>query len=39
MEHIGAGHFMGMFHIGNLAHDNVINSLNLFTKEVMPRLH
>ena len=31
MEHIGAGHFMGMFHIGNLSHAHVIHSLNLFT--------
>jgi len=38
MAHIGAGHFMGMFHIGNLSHAHVINSLNLFTKEVMPWL-
>src|SRR4029434_6413768 len=36
MQHVGAGHFMGMFHIGNLAHDHVIKSLDLFTKEVMP---
>jgi len=27
-----------MFHIGNLAHEKVINSLNLFKKEIMPRL-
>jgi alkanesulfonate monooxygenase SsuD/methylene tetrahydromethanopterin reductase-like flavin-dependent oxidoreductase (luciferase family) len=38
MRQIGAGHFMGMFHIGNLAHDKVISSLNLFHKEVMLRL-
>ena len=38
MQRVGAGHFMGMFHIGNLAHDTVINSLNLFHTEVMPRL-
>jgi alkanesulfonate monooxygenase SsuD/methylene tetrahydromethanopterin reductase-like flavin-dependent oxidoreductase (luciferase family) len=38
MSQIGADHFMGMFHIGNLAHDKVINSLNLFKKEIMPRL-
>ena len=38
MQQVGAGHFMGMFHIGNLAHDNVITSLNLFKKEIMPRL-
>ena len=29
---------MGMFHIGNLKHDKVINSLDLFTKEIMPTL-
>jgi hypothetical protein len=29
---------MGMFHIGNLAHDKVVSSLNLFKKEIMPRL-
>jgi alkanesulfonate monooxygenase SsuD/methylene tetrahydromethanopterin reductase-like flavin-dependent oxidoreductase (luciferase family) len=38
MQQVGAGHFMGMFHIGNLAHDQVINSLNLFSAEIMPRL-
>jgi alkanesulfonate monooxygenase SsuD/methylene tetrahydromethanopterin reductase-like flavin-dependent oxidoreductase (luciferase family) len=38
MKQIGANHFMGMFHIGNLPHKNVISSLNLFRKEVMPRL-
>ncbi|HEX9661120.1 MAG TPA: LLM class flavin-dependent oxidoreductase, partial [Candidatus Binatia bacterium] len=30
MKQVGADHFMGMFHIGNLPHDRVINSLNLF---------
>jgi alkanesulfonate monooxygenase SsuD/methylene tetrahydromethanopterin reductase-like flavin-dependent oxidoreductase (luciferase family) len=39
MKQVGAGHFMGMFHIGNLHHDKVISSLNLFRKEIMPRLH
>ena len=38
MSQIGADHFMGMFHIGNLAHDKVMNSLNLFKKEIMPGL-
>jgi alkanesulfonate monooxygenase SsuD/methylene tetrahydromethanopterin reductase-like flavin-dependent oxidoreductase (luciferase family) len=38
MKQIGADHFMGMFHIGNLAHDKVVSSLNLFKKEIMPRL-
>ena len=27
-----------MFHIGNLPHEKVINSLNLFKIEIMPRL-
>jgi alkanesulfonate monooxygenase SsuD/methylene tetrahydromethanopterin reductase-like flavin-dependent oxidoreductase (luciferase family) len=39
MNQVGANHFMGMFHIGNLPHDKVIGSLNLFKKEIMPRLH
>ena len=39
MKQIGADHFMGMFHIGNLAHERVISSLNLFKKEIMPRLN
>jgi alkanesulfonate monooxygenase SsuD/methylene tetrahydromethanopterin reductase-like flavin-dependent oxidoreductase (luciferase family) len=38
MRQVGAAHFMGMFHIGNLAHHQVISSLNLFHREVMPRL-
>jgi len=29
---------MGMFHIGNLDHQKVIASLDLFKKEVMPQL-
>jgi alkanesulfonate monooxygenase SsuD/methylene tetrahydromethanopterin reductase-like flavin-dependent oxidoreductase (luciferase family) len=39
MKQIGANHFMGMFHIGNLHHDKVVSSLNLFKNEIMPRLH
>jgi alkanesulfonate monooxygenase SsuD/methylene tetrahydromethanopterin reductase-like flavin-dependent oxidoreductase (luciferase family) len=39
MKQVGAGHFMGMFHIGNLHHEKVISSLNLFKQEIMPRLH
>jgi alkanesulfonate monooxygenase SsuD/methylene tetrahydromethanopterin reductase-like flavin-dependent oxidoreductase (luciferase family) len=39
MKQVGASHFMGMFHIGNLHHDKVIKSLNLFKKEIMPQLH
>lgn len=38
MNQVGADHFMGMFHIGNLAHDRVLRSLDLFKNEVMPRL-
>ena len=38
MKQIGANHFMGMFHIGNLAHEKVVSSLDLFKKEIMPRL-
>jgi len=38
MEQVGSDHFMGMFHIGNLPHEKVISSLNLFKKEVMPAL-
>jgi hypothetical protein len=38
MRQIGADHFMGMFHIGNLPHRKVIASLDLFHKEVMPQL-
>jgi alkanesulfonate monooxygenase SsuD/methylene tetrahydromethanopterin reductase-like flavin-dependent oxidoreductase (luciferase family) len=38
MSQVGADHFMGMFHIGNLAHEKVISSLDLFKKEIMPRL-
>ena len=39
MRQVGAGHFMGMFHIGNLAHQQVIASLDRFHREVMPRLN
>jgi hypothetical protein len=39
MSQIGADHFMGMFHIGNLPHRKVIASLDLFHKEVMPQLN
>jgi alkanesulfonate monooxygenase SsuD/methylene tetrahydromethanopterin reductase-like flavin-dependent oxidoreductase (luciferase family) len=38
MKQIGAEHFMGMFHIGNLAHEKVVSSLDLFKKEIMARL-
>ncbi len=38
MHQVGADHFMGMFHIGSLSHEKVLNSLNLFKKEIMLRL-
>jgi len=38
MRQVGADHFIGMFHIGNLAHEQTLASLKLFHKEVMPRL-
>jgi len=39
MRQTGADHFMGMFHIGNLAHEKVVESLELFHKAVMPQLN
>ena len=38
MRLVGAEHFMGMFHIGNLPHSKVLASLDLFHKRVMPQL-
>jgi alkanesulfonate monooxygenase SsuD/methylene tetrahydromethanopterin reductase-like flavin-dependent oxidoreductase (luciferase family) len=38
MRAVGAGHFMGMFHIGNLAHEKVVGSLERFASEVAPAL-
>jgi len=38
MGQVGADHFMGMFHIGNMDHRKVLSSLDLFHKEVMPQL-
>lgn len=38
MAQVGAEHFMGMFHIGNLDHRKVMASLDRFRKEVMPQL-
>ncbi len=38
MQSVGAAHFMGMFHIGNLAHEQVVASLERFSSEVMPGL-
>jgi alkanesulfonate monooxygenase SsuD/methylene tetrahydromethanopterin reductase-like flavin-dependent oxidoreductase (luciferase family) len=34
MDAVGAGHFMGMFHIGNLEHAQVVRSLERFASEV-----
>ena len=38
MDRVDAGHFMGMFHIGNLAHEEVVRSLERFSAEVRPAL-
>ena len=38
MRQVGAAHFMGMFHLGNLAHHQVVLSLDWFHREVIPRL-
>jgi alkanesulfonate monooxygenase SsuD/methylene tetrahydromethanopterin reductase-like flavin-dependent oxidoreductase (luciferase family) len=38
MTSVGGGHFMGMFHIGNMAHDEVVKSLERFSQQVMPAL-
>ncbi len=32
------GHFMGMFHVGNLQHEKVMRSKRLFAEHVMPSL-
>lgn len=37
-KQVGANQFMGMFHIGNMKHEQVVHSLDLFKKEIMPRL-
>ena len=34
----GSGQFMGMFHIGNMDHADVVKSLELFSREVAPGL-
>lgn len=39
MAQVGAGHFMGMFHIGNMAHERVMASLKLFHREILPQLN
>jgi alkanesulfonate monooxygenase SsuD/methylene tetrahydromethanopterin reductase-like flavin-dependent oxidoreductase (luciferase family) len=38
MRQVGAEHFMGMFHIGNLSHQSVMRSLELFAEKVAPQL-
>lgn len=38
MRTAGYGHFMGMFHVGNMGHDKVVNSKQLFAQYVMPKL-
>jgi hypothetical protein len=38
MKTAGYGHFMGMFHVGNMAHDKVVTSKQLFAQYVMPKL-
>nr|ART38467.1 G421 [uncultured bacterium] len=38
MRVAGYGHFLGMFHVGNLAHDKVMKSKRLFAERVMPAL-
>ncbi len=38
MHIAGYGHFMGMFHVGNLAHELVMKSKRLFAEQVMPAL-
>lgn len=38
MHIAGYGQFMGMFHVGNLAHELVLKSKRLFAEHVMPAL-
>ena len=38
MRLAGYGHFLGMFHVGNLAHDKVMKSKRLFAEHIMPVL-
>ncbi len=38
MRIAGYGHFMGMFHVGNLPHEKVMKSKRLFAERVMPVL-
>jgi alkanesulfonate monooxygenase SsuD/methylene tetrahydromethanopterin reductase-like flavin-dependent oxidoreductase (luciferase family) len=38
MKTAGYGHFLGMFHVGNIQHDKVVASKRLFADRVMPFL-
>jgi alkanesulfonate monooxygenase SsuD/methylene tetrahydromethanopterin reductase-like flavin-dependent oxidoreductase (luciferase family) len=38
MKIAGYGHFLGMFHVGNLPHDRVMASKQLFAAHVLPAL-
>jgi alkanesulfonate monooxygenase SsuD/methylene tetrahydromethanopterin reductase-like flavin-dependent oxidoreductase (luciferase family) len=38
MKVAGYGHFLGMFHVGNLPHEKVMSSKRLFAEHVMPEL-
>lgn len=38
MQIAGYGHFLGMFHVGNLPHEKVMKSKQLFAEQVMPAL-
>jgi hypothetical protein len=38
MKIAGYGHFLGMFHVGNLPHDRVMASKRLFAAHVLPAL-
>jgi hypothetical protein len=38
METAGYGHFLGMFRVGSMKHEHVMNAKRLFAHEVMPKL-
>ena len=38
METAGYGHFLGMFRVGSMKHEHVMNAKRLFAEEVMPKL-
>ncbi|MBF6571443.1 MAG: LLM class flavin-dependent oxidoreductase [Candidatus Binataceae bacterium] len=38
MRGAGYGNFLGMFHVGNLAHEKVVKSKRLFGQHVIPKL-